>query len=71
MRRNGPANEIGHARVFLRLMKCTLQSKHKHWLKKLLLDAARRIYVEMLSFMTLLRTFSGRFLFILAAERTR
>jgi hypothetical protein len=67
VRRNGPANEIGHTCIFLRLMKCTLQSKHKHWLKKLLLVAARRIYVEMLPFMTLLRTFSGRFLFILAA----
>jgi len=71
MRRNGPANEIGHTRVFLRLMKCTLQSKHKHWLRKLILIAARRIYVEVLPFMTLHRTFSGRFLFILAAERTR
>jgi hypothetical protein len=71
VRRNGPANEIGHTRVFLRLMKCTLQSKHKHWLKKLNLVAAKRIYVEVLPFMTLLRTFSGRFLFILAAERTR
>jgi hypothetical protein len=48
VRRNGPANEIGHPSVFLRLMKCTLQSKHKHWLTNLLLVAAQRFHVEAL-----------------------
>ena len=48
MRRNGPANAIGHTLVFLRLMKCTLQRKHKRWLKKLLLVVAQRFHVEAL-----------------------
>jgi hypothetical protein len=69
VRRNGPANEIRHTLVFLHLMKYTLQRKHKHWLKKLLLVAEKRFYVEVLPFKTLLRTFSGRFLVILAPVR--